>query len=261
MVRASLIVLVLLSACVETDRPLRGDDTDTTVAPDTTNTPDATDTADVPDVEPCDEQGTTRCAGTEATQICDDGQWQTVSCPSDRICVDFGGAECLSATGESTCRDVLYCYALCQVNFAEDLDGRYQCLVACFISGSGTAQSELGLVTSCIDEKGCEEDGTSTLECIDDGCSLQLALCYFEETGRKGCGDILECAEGCDDGDATCWRECGDDASADAQAEFAILDLCVQYTCFGQLGDDCLREATQAGGLCFQYAARCASPL
>jgi len=255
------MVLVLLNGCVETDRPLRGDDADTTVAPDTSVAPDTTVTNDVPAVEPCDEQGTTRCAGVEATQICNNGQWQTVSCPSDKICVDFGGAECLSATGDSTCRDVLYCYATCQLSFANDPKGRDGCLIACFISGSSTAQSELGLVTSCIADKGCEADGVSTLECIDEQCSLQLALCYFESTGRDSCADVLQCVNGCDEDDPDCWRKCGDDANASAQAEFAVLDLCVQYACFGQLSEACYRESTQPRGPCFEYATRCLSPI
>jgi len=258
MIRVSLLAIVLFSACVETDRPLRGEDADTTVAPDT---PIAPDTDDLLEVEPCGEQGTTRCDGAEATQICNNGEWQSAVCPTDWVCVDFGGAECLSATGDSTCRDVLYCFATCQLSFADDQEGRDGCQVACFIAGSQTAQTELSLVTSCIGDGGCEDGGPATLECIDERCSLQLALCYFESTGRTSCADIVQCVTGCDDDEPTCWQECGDDGSADAQAEFAILDLCVQYACFGVSSPTCGREAMGPGGPCFEYVTQCLSPL
>lgn len=257
LLRTALFVslLAFCGACIEAQRSPSASDTD---AGDTTSLPD-TDGADTrPDTdpgEPCDAQGTTRCAGVDATQICNGGVWQTVQCETGRICVDFGGAQCLEATGNDTCRDVLYCMGTCQLR--EDDDEREQCLVECFISGSSTAQRELGLVTNCLDVAGCEDADADQLECIEQNCSQPLALCYFEGSGDAACGRMVQCAQACEDDE--CYLECGEQGTAPAQARFAVLDLCIQYVCFGQ-GEDCQKEVTTPGGPCFEYVTACISP-
>jgi len=254
--RTALLVS-LLGGCIEAQRAEVESDTDTS---DTASLPDSSAPDTRPDGapgEPCEAQGTTRCASVEATQICNGGTWQTVECESGRICVDFGGAQCLEATGDETCRDVLYCMGSCQLE--EDAEEREECLVDCFISGSATAQRELGLVTSCLDVAGCSEPGGDELECIAQSCSQPLALCYFEGSAEAGCARMVQCAQNCA-GDDTCYLACGEDGTVAAQAEFAVLDLCVQYVCFGQ-GEDCARDATSVGGPCAEYLTACLSPL
>jgi hypothetical protein len=194
--------------------------------------------------------------GVEATQICNGGTWQTVACEEGRICVDFGGAQCLEATGQDICRDVLYCMGACQLKEAPE--DQEECLVGCFIEGSASAQQELGLVTSCLDVAGCNEDGVDQLGCIAQSCSQPLALCYFEGAGTAGCARMVQCAQACEDDE--CYRACGEEGTVKAQTEFVILDLCIQYACFDQ-GEDCAREATSVGGPCVDYLAACLAPL
>lgn len=250
----------LLGGCIEAQRAVSESDSDamdTSALPDTDTDTTGADTRPEPDVaEPCEAQGTTRCASVEATQICNGGTWQTVACETGRICVDFGGAQCLEATGDDTCRDVLYCMGACQLKEAEE--DREECLVDCFISGSATAQQELGLVTSCLDVAGCNDPEVDQLECISESCSQPLALCYFEGSGDAGCTRLVQCAQSCEDDE--CYRACGEEGSVASQAEFVVLDLCIQYACFGQ-GEECPRDATSVGGPCVDYLATCLSPL
>lgn len=262
LLRTAIVVSLMgvFGACIEAQRAQSESDTDaadTSALPNTDTDTAGADTRPETDTgEPCQAQGTTRCEGVEATQICNGGTWQTVPCEAGRICVDFGGAQCLEATGDDTCRDVLYCMGACEAE--RDPEDRDECLVSCFISGSATAQRELGLVTSCLDVAGCNEGEVNQLECIAKSCSQPLALCYFEGSAEAGCTRMVQCAQACED-DA-CYLACGEQGTVSAQAEFAVLDLCIQYVCFGQ-DEDCTRDATSVGGPCVEYLSACLSPL
>lgn len=251
-----LVLTLSLVGCIESTRPQREVDLGTgdTTSPPVDTTPEVA--SDTPsDVgEPCEDQGTTRCLGLEATQICNAGRWQTVACTSGRVCVDLGGAQCLDATGKAVCRDVLTCFAACHLTHRE-ADARDACLVACFIDGSEEAQSEVSLFTSCLDVAGCDtsQDG---LLCVEESCSQALALCYFDKTGDKSCARAATCVGECGD-DRDCQIKCGEDATLAAQGELAVLDLCLQYACLGSAEANCTRDAMAVGGVCARQAVRC----
>jgi hypothetical protein len=250
-------LLLLLSGCIEAQRA-QGDSSSTDSESPETTQPDSVDPGgDTTPGQPCTAQGATRCVGLEATQICDQGTWQTVACGSDRICVDFGGAQCLAASGEDDCYTALYCFAGCQ--FEDDAEDRESCSVNCVIESSPKAQEELGAVLGCIGES-CNNVVDDKLGCIATSCSSQLGHCFFDGKGDNSCLTLGRCIDNCAGSDLGCRDGCGSKATERAQAEYASLELCVVFACFGNSDQDCETAAMAAAGACARFAAQCLTP-
>lgn len=254
-----LLLSVHMVGCIEAQRAESDTTTADTVMPDTSAPdsvgPDASD-PDTSPGEPCEGPGQTRCLGTEATQICNGGEWQTVACGQDRICIDFGGGQCVETSGQATCYDALYCLVTCQFAFTEEVD-RNTCSVECVNNSSGDARNELGDTLTCFET--CDDDEGEQLGCVAKTCSSELGACYFDGRGASGCLVLAQCIEACQGQPAECRNSCGTFATKQAQAEYAVLDLCVTYACVGQ-GDECGVAAIATGGACARYAAQCLTP-
>lgn len=247
MLRCHLLALVLLTpgACIEEQAPRAVPDTGLDFGD---VAPDASD-----DSAACDEPGVTRCAeGENATEVCLEGTWRRAPCGADQLCVLAGGAQCIDSTGDKDCRDTLYCFLGCQVLHPDDETAAEACFVTCYTSATQPAQRELSDALDCF-EGNCADQG---FECISERCSQDLADCYFDTTGNKGCGRIVECRLDCADGDTACEKACGADATFEAQGQYAVLELCTFYQCVGQ-DDDCPRRVSLPAGPCYPYANEC----
>lgn len=249
-----LPLLVLAPACIEDSARVADTDTATDVVDTSDDLPPGTDASDDsgPPGEPCGEPGITRCAAdTDAVELCLDGVWQRAGCADTKICVVAGGAQCVDSTGDATCRDTLYCFLGCQLLF-EDSAAQDTCFVDCYRTAREDAQRELSDVIGCLDDN-CGD--TTGLQCVADRCSQDLADCYFDTHGQGRCGAIIECRLACD-GDTACVIACGEDATIDAQGDYAVLELCTFYACAGQ-DADCARRVSLPTGPCGDYANAC----
>jgi len=245
-----LVSLVAVCACIDSGgqrTPADSTSSDTTAASD----------AEV--VAPCDGPGTTRCsAAGDAVEVCSDGAWRATSCGADRLCVDLGGAQCLQASGDADCRDMVFCYLGCGFAGGASEDA---CALACYLAGTVPAQGQLAAFVGCLDRAACiaEGDAGDVLVCVSDRCGSQLAQCYFETSGPKSCADIVTCREGCD-GDA-CVQACGQDATLVAQADYGVLELCLLHACAEATTElqqkACIAQATGVGGLCSPFLRKC----
>lgn len=252
-----LALVVTLAACIDSS-PRVASATDIGTTPETGDeiAGDAADPA-----EPCDTPAATRCRDdARALQICRDGSWQTTTCGDDRLCIDVGGAQCLEASGEAVCRELVYCYLGCA-----PLSGaaRNACEVECYLQGTVSAQSELAAFVGCLDRAGCfGEDLGPVLDCISDGCGTPMAQCYFQTSGSDSCPSIITCRDGCGDEDNACHLGCGQTATLAAQADYGVLELCLVYACSERENDPtCIDEVTGIGGACAKYVRACANPL
>ncbi|MCC6622039.1 MAG: hypothetical protein IT385_12325 [Deltaproteobacteria bacterium] len=237
---------------------------DTTTAPDSaTSTGDAaTDTAG-PDAtdprQPCDSPGTTRCSAEGAAlEVCTDGAWRATTCEQGRVCVEIGGAQCLQASGEASCRDLVYCYLGCGFAGGASVDA---CSLACYLQGTVPAQGQLLGFVGCVDRAGCLEPqpAEDTLACVGDHCGPSLAQCYFPRSGEGACSAILNCREACDDEE--CSRACGEDATLVSQGVYGVLEICILHACAHATTEleqkTCIAQATGVGGLCNPWVREC----
>ncbi len=251
----ALTCLAFAPACIEDSERVADTNTPTDTVDTSDEVPPGTDASDDsgPGGEPCDEPGITRCASdAAAVELCLDQTWQRAACAEDKICVVAGGAQCVDSTGDATCRDTLYCFLGCQLLF-EDLAAQDACFVDCYRTAAEDAQRELSDVIGCLDDNCMDAAG---LDCVAGRCSQDLADCYFDTHGTARCGAIIECRLTCADGDEACVTACGEDATIEAQGDYAVLELCTFYACAGQ-DDDCARRAALPTGPCGDYANAC----
>lgn len=256
-----LCLLLACGACISESRqatdtgPEVDGETAETVSPDSAT--GGGDDGAGPGGEPCDEGGITRCSeDLLATELCLDGRWQRAYCASGKFCVNADGAQCVDSTGDGDCRAAMYCFFNCELFVTEPV-AQELCYIDCYRAATREAQRELSDALDCISERCAVDDG---IECFGTECTQDLADCYFDESGDAGCGSILECRLGCDSADSSCKEECGVDSTIQAQATYAVLDLCTFYACSG-LDDECQRREALPGGACAAYASTCVDRL
>ena len=253
MTRWPLVALTLpVVACISESRPRASSDaTDAT-----SSAPDATDDDGAGDADDpaCASSGQTRCDDQgKALEVCLEGRWQSAPCGDDQICV--GGAEgalCIDASGDADCHDTLYCFLACQVLHPDEGADQDGCFGTCFTAGTEQAQGELTEVIACFEDN-CRD--SAPLECAAQRCTQDLADCYYDDHGQAGCPSIVSCRIACED-DSDCAKRCGDDATIEAQGDYAMLELCIFYACWDQ-DEDCSRRATLPTGACSPYANEC----
>ena len=133
----------------------------------------------------------------------------------------------------------------------------------------------------CLDNTppptGCDPPCASDEECVDNQClkDIQPPLgctppcsagqecvngqCVGDTPPPSGstCGEGIQCANACSQGDEACIANCFSQLSPEENAKLEALIGCVQSTCGQQPAEGCVQQALGAGGACATQAQAC----
>lgn len=140
------------------------------------------------------------------------------------------------------------------------------CVEGCLSAPMATGQTSLvDDLVGCYYDKGCldgdtAEDLFDAKACQFTQCAAQFGACAVNgQFGGLGCGDILNCQQGCPGLDPECPTSCLVGADPFALESWYLAQGCLFENC--DVNDvACITDSTQPGGLCWWALELCVSP-